>query len=299
MTELQSKDVTPAPAEGGTPWALDDLPPFPAVAAQILQLVSKDDINLCEVGTLIGADPVFAADVLQIANSALFAISFHVRTIPHAIAVLGIERVKALALTRALGRYLAPALKVQALRRCWQHSLAGAILAERLARTCGIDRELAYTAGLLRDIGRLALLVKYPQPYANMLFVTQEHGFDLLATERDLFDVDHCQAGYWLAEKMQLPPELCEVVSRHHEDSTDAPFGLVQLAHVADLMSDALGFGVFSLVEPPSFDGVLEHLPEPVRRGFSQASSGGNGAGQLRAELASKMQFLCPDSKAA
>ncbi|MGA2590386.1 MAG: HDOD domain-containing protein [Bryobacteraceae bacterium] len=291
MTELQPKDVAPAPAESAAPWALDDLPPFPAVATQILQLVSKEDVSLGEVGTLIGADPVFAADVLQIANSALFALSFHVRTIAHAIAVLGTERVKALSLTRALGNYLSPALKVEALRRCWQHSLAGAILAERLARTCGINRDLAYTAGLLRDIGRLALLVKYPHPYADVLFVTQENGFDLMATERDLFDVDHCQAGYWLTEKMQIPPELREVVARHHEDSRDAPFGLVQLVHVADLMSEALGFGVLTLAEPPSFAEVLEQLPEPVRRCFAQDPE------QLRTEVGSKMQFLCPASK--
>jgi len=291
MTELLSKDVAPAPAESAAPWALDDLPPFPAVATQILQLVSKEDVSLGDVGTLIGADPVFAADVLQIANSALYALSFNVRTIAHAIAVLGTERVKALSLTRALGNYLSPALKVEALRRCWQHSLAGAIIAERLARTCGINRDLAYTAGLLRDIGRLALLVKYPNPYANVLFVTQENGFDLIATERDLFDVDHCQAGYWLTEKMQMPPELREVVARHHEDSRDAPFGLVQLVHVADLMSEALGFGVLTLAEPPSFAEVLEQLPEPVRRCFAQDPE------QLRAEVGSKIQFLCPASK--
>jgi len=292
MTELQSNDVTLAPAESATPWALDNLPPFPAVATQILQLVSKEDVSLSEVGTLIGADPVFAADVLQIANSALFAISFHVRSIAHAIAVLGMERVRGISLTRALGRYMAPALKIEALRRCWQHSLAGAILSERLARTCGVDREIAYTAGLLRDIGRLALLVKYPHPYADMLFVTQEHGFDLLATERDLFDVDHCQAGDWLIEKMQLPPELREVAARHHEDLDGKPFGLVQLVHVADLMSEALGFGVLNLAELPSFEGVLQQLPEPVRRRFTPAPTGGNDPEQLRAEVASKMQFL-------
>jgi putative nucleotidyltransferase with HDIG domain len=237
VIELETAPVSHPPIESSLLWALKNLPPFPAVATQLLQLVSKEDLNLGEVADLIAADPVFAADVLQIANSVLFGLRYQVKTIPHAIFVLGLERVKGISLSRALGDYLTPALKIEALRRCWQHSLAGAVLAEKLARTCGIPPDVAYTAGLLRDLGRLALLVKYPESYANMLIVSQEHGFDLMATERDLFDVDHSQAGYWLAEKMQMPPELRDVILRHHEVPNGAPFGLVQLVHVADLMS--------------------------------------------------------------
>jgi HD-like signal output (HDOD) protein len=89
-------------------------------------------------------------------------------------------------LTRSLGDFVAPVLKVQALRVCWKNSLAGAILSEKLAAACGVDPDFAYVAGLLRDIGRLALLVKYPQPYGNVLAVSGENSYDLMATEREL-----------------------------------------------------------------------------------------------------------------
>ncbi len=273
--------------EGKTPWALENLPPFPAVATQLLQVVSREDVNLNEVGRFISSEPVFAADVLQIANSPAFGLRSQVKSITHAIVVLGLERIKGISLTRAFGKHLKPVLKVVALQRCWQNSLAGALLAEKLARPCGIEPGLAYTAGLLRDIGRLALLVKYPEPFANMLAVSQTNGYDLMHTERELFDVDHCQAGIWLTEKMDLPAELREAVAHHHDKLNGEPFGLVQLVHVADAMADALGFGVLVLPELPSFADALELLPPAARARISDDPE------ELKSEVASRLQILC------
>ena len=77
-----------------------------------------------------------------------------------------------------------------------------------------MDADFAYVAGLLRDIGRLALLVKYPEPYANLLVVSGEQQFDLLMMERELFDIDHCEAGAWLMQQLPFPPELDEIIAR-------------------------------------------------------------------------------------
>ena len=277
---------SPGVPEGHTPWALENLPPFPAVATQLLQVVSREDVNLNEVGRFISSEPVFAADVLQIANSPVYGLRCQVKSITHAIVVLGLERIKGISLTRAFGKHLKSTLKVVALQRCWQNSLAGALLAEKLARPCGIEPGLAYTAGLLRDIGRLALLVKYPEEFANMLAVSQTNGYDLMYTERELFDVDHCQAGCWLTERMDLPLELREVVGHHHDKLNGGPFGLVQVVHVADAMADALGFGVLVLPEPPSFAAALEQLPPAAR------SRVPDDAEELKAEVTSRLQVL-------
>jgi HD-like signal output (HDOD) protein len=163
MTDLEVQTTHPKPLADNTPWALDNLPPFPAVATRLVRMLAQENVDITEVGKMIAAEPVFATRVLQMANSPLFAISRQVKTISHAIVLVGLERVKAITVTRALGDFVGPALNIAVLRVCWRNTLAGAIVAEKLARACRVDTDFAYVAGLLRDIGRLALLVKYPE----------------------------------------------------------------------------------------------------------------------------------------
>jgi putative nucleotidyltransferase with HDIG domain len=250
----------------------------------MMQALSKKDVDITDVGRVIAAEPVFATRVLQMANSPVFAMRREVKTIAHAIILLGLERVKAITMTRAVGDFVGPALKVESLRKCWQNSLAGAMLSEKLARSCQMDADVAYLAGLLRDIGRLALLVKYPGPYANLLVVSAEHSFDIMVTERDLFDVDHCQAGAWLMQHMQFPAELCDVVAHHHEAPPSGPFRMVHLVRIADRMADALGFGVLSPATGPAWDDVLNQLPAQSRARFRDDPE------QLKLDIAARIK---------
>jgi HD-like signal output (HDOD) protein len=262
MIDTEVRPSLRKPPTNPAPWALDKLPPFPLVASRLMQLLAKEDPDINEVGRMISAEPVFATRVLQMANSPLFALTAQVKTLSHAIVVLGLTRVKSITVTRALGDFVAPVLNVRSLRVCWQNSLAGALLAEKLARACKMDADVAYVAGLLRDIGRLALLAKYPDSYANLLAVSAEHDFDLMSTERELFDLDHCQAGEWLMGRMPFPPELAEVVAHHHDAPTQNTFQLVDLIRTADRMADALGFAVVAQANPLQFGEVLQELPE-------------------------------------
>ena len=147
-----------------------------------------------------------------------------------------------------------------------------------------MDPDFAYVAGLLRDIGRLALLVKYPEPYANVLAVSGENAYDLMATERELFDVDHCEAGAWLMRTMPFPPELTEVVAHHHETPDGGPFRMVHLVRIADLLADALGLAVLAPFNPQGFEEVLQELPVPARARFHPDPE------ELKAEIDSRIQ---------
>jgi putative nucleotidyltransferase with HDIG domain len=283
MTNLEVETIQPKPPAEDAPWQLANLPPFPVVATRLMQMLAREDVDIAEVGKMISAEPVFATRVLQMANSPLFALTRQVKTISHAIVVLGLGRIKSITITRALGDFMGPALNFKILRVCWRNSLAVALVAERLAPVCRLDPDFAYVAGLLRDIGRLAMLVKYPESYANMLAVTREYAFDLRATERELFEIDHCEAGAWLVERLPFPEELCEVVAHHH-DPIDSPFRMVHLIRIADEMADALGFAVIPSTSQPSFEQILEELPERFRSRFIVDPE------ELAAEIESKLR---------
>ena len=81
--------------------------------------------------------------------------------------------------------YVRAAFKTEELRRCWQHSLACAVLSETLARSAGVHEQQAYTAGLMHDIGRLAILVAYPEQYIGIVREAAFRCIDLLDFERE------------------------------------------------------------------------------------------------------------------
>lgn len=243
------------------PWALRLAPPFPTVAARIVTLVANDDVNSRDIGDLIKIDPSFSAELLRFANSALFGVSRQVTSLTHAVMLLGLDRVKTLATFVAIGNMIRPALRIQALRKCWVHSLVTAMIADAAAPGSGIPRETAYTAGLLHNLGTLGLMSAYPEPYARMLEVSDDFGFDLLKTERDLFEIDHCAAGAYLAQAWDFPDELAAALAVHHDPPVPGERSLDNVIKVSWRLADTLGYAAFSPDRPWSYDELLGLLP--------------------------------------
>src|SRR5271156_2766009 len=122
-----------------------------------------------QLGDLISSDPSFSSEVLTIANSAWYAPRSPVTSILQAIAVLGTNRLIGVCLTVGVRAYLGKSLNHESSRAIWRHSLACALIAEQLAQAGSMNRNIAYTAGALHDIGRLALAVIQPERYDALL----------------------------------------------------------------------------------------------------------------------------------
>jgi len=255
------------------PWALRLLPPFPAIVHQILALANEEDAGANEVGRIIRLDPTFSVEVLRFANSALFGLRREVRSIPQAIAMLGMDRVKTIATFIAVHNMVGLSLRVPALRKVWVHSVVKAIIAEEAARSAGLDTEAAYTAGLLHNLGTLGLMTAYPDEYSRMLEVSNDFGFDLLQTERDLFEIDHCEAGSYLAEDWNLPAELAAIFATHHDEPVAKASGTGNIIKVSWRLADTLGYAAFSPDKERSFDEVISYLPAGHSWLFESADS--------------------------
>src|ERR1022692_4623445 len=244
------------PARPQAPWALRLLPPFPAIAHRILALASQEDASPQEVGGLIRLDPSFSAELLRFANSALFGVRREVTSLTQAVAMLGMDRVKSMATFVVLHNMVRSSVRVSALRKVWVHSVVTAIIAEEAARNLRMDSEVAYTAGLLHNLGILGLMSAYPDEYSRMLEVSDDFGFDLLQTERDLFEIDHCAAGAYLAQDWNFPEELAAAIAVHHDEPVPGELSLDNLIKVSWRLSDTLGYAAFS----PDKDWLYEDL---------------------------------------
>ena len=241
--------------------ALKKVPPFPPVAAKLLQLLTNPSVDLGEVAELVSTDATFTARLLQRVNSAQFSLASPVTNIKQCVAFLGIDLTRHVIVSHATAAYVEGALGTQELRRCWEHTVATAVLAEEVAHACELHTQAAFTAGIMHDIGRLGLLVAYPADYERVIRDSAARCIDLLDFEEQEFGLDHAAAGRILAEQWGLPTELGVAAGRHHDPPDGSGLDLLQIVHVACQLADALGYDVVSPLKPVAVSEILSALP--------------------------------------
>lgn len=241
------------------PAKLCNLPPMNEIASQVLMLSSDPEIDLVHLASVMRRDTAFAADVLLLANSSLFGFPQRMQSLRHAVAILGLDRIRALAVTVAMRGFVAGGNAL--VDRCWQHSAACAIIAEEIARVFGVASEVAYTVGLMQDVGLLGFIKCYAKEAEALMsgdFVDIEQA---LAAERALLQVEHGRAGAWLVRNWCYPPmfEIC--CDRHHEPLDSGDPELVKLVKMSCRLADAIEFPVYRYSNAPGYDDVIGSLP--------------------------------------
>ena len=183
---------------------------------------------------------------------------------------LGLTRVQSLIMTVATTNYMRAAFRTEALTKCWRHTLASAIVSRELARASSQEPDRAYTLGLLHDIGRLGLLVGYPDAYNEILAEADRDAVSLLDLEKRRFGMDHCEAGRLLMEEWGLPQEVLVAAGRHHDPPQGGPFDMLHIVHLACRFADTLGYFVIAPLKPATFEELTGMLPADARERFSQ-----------------------------
>lgn len=225
----------------------DKLPAFPQIVFLILDELADDSANVDTLATHIVSDPAVVARLLAAANAASVAPGQRVATVQQALMLLGIERVRNIVTTTAIiDRYSTTRGCDSALM--WRHSVGVALCAQQIARHSGLDPDIAYTAGLLHDIGQLLLYAVDSHAYGKVLDLQREKDLDLIDAERELIGFDHAQIGGALAKHWRLPPDIADAITGHHA-SDDCPpeTEMADAIHVAEVLSEALEFGVDTL----------------------------------------------------
>ena len=248
------------------PPGLKKLPPFPPVAARLLSLLASPSVKIADVAELILSDATFSARVLQHANSALFSFPSQIEAVDHAVALIGIDRTRELLVLHATGACASGALRTDQMRNCWQHSIATAVIAEEIAKACGVFTSTAFTAGIIHDIGRLGLLAAYPKEYEQVIRASVEQCLDILDFEREKFGVHHAEAGMQLAQLWGLPDEYHIIAGRHHDPCGGFELDLLKIVHVACRSAQVLGYDLIHPLLPLNVEEVLAELPPSARK---------------------------------
>jgi HD-like signal output (HDOD) protein len=245
---------------------LSKVPPFPPIAARLLVLLANESVDLGEVADLVGSDPTFSARVLQCVNSVEFGLAQPIRDVRGALTFLGLDQTRQAIVILATRSYSKGPLGTDALRRCWEHTVATAILADQLARASQAYTDVAFTAGIIHDIGRLGLLVAYPREYESIIRDAAERCCDLLDFESEQFGVHHAEAGRILSERWGLPEEFRIIAGRHHDRLAGEALDLLRIVHLACRLADVLGYEITHPLVSEKIDDILAELPDFVRK---------------------------------
>jgi diguanylate cyclase (GGDEF)-like protein len=209
------------------------LPTLPAVAVRVLELCQSSDLDLKKIADVIGTDPALAAKVLRLVNSPVFALRQEVRTVPHALALLGVNAVRTLALSFSLVRDLRKP-KQDGLRTYWRRSIMAAVGARELASTVRFAAaDEVFLAALLQDIGILALGRVAGVEYDRVIHEAgTDHG-RLVKLERAALATDHVEVGAWLAQTWRLPePIRLAIAASHGVEPAGASAELLRMARI-------------------------------------------------------------------
>jgi putative nucleotidyltransferase with HDIG domain len=228
---------------------IQKLPAFSTTVVRLSALVNDPEADAGEFEAVVLPDVALTANLLRMANSAYFGLSRRIATAREAITLLGVRRVfdlGAMAAVDAVVPDILPGYGIDA-GVFWSHSVAVAVVAERLAK----ERKLAtpamtFTAGLLHDIGKLVISNFLADRLDDLRSELASGAPSLVDCERKLLGADHAQIGAELAAVWNLPEEVVKAVAFHHLPGVaNGEHGnvLVDLVHAADCLSHSMGFG--------------------------------------------------------
>jgi len=199
--------------------ARKNLPTIPAVLAKILELSESVDANGKDLIAVVEKDQALTGKMLRLANSAFFGQNRRVATIWRAVLLLGFSTVRNLALGVKVWDALSTGVPRQRVEELWGHAVAVAGAAKALAaKLRSGDPDETFTAGLLHDVGRLVLAMRFKDDYWEATQGALERE-PVDAQERSAFGVDHAEVGAWLLEAWALPPTIVELVRSHHANA--------------------------------------------------------------------------------
>lgn len=222
--------------------AMARLPSLPQALLQIMDLSERDDVGLSEIGAVVSQDSGLAAKVLSTANSAFYSRGRSISNIDQCLSVMGAAQVRRIALNQSVAELFGRFKHASGfdMRHYWYHVLCVAITTRELARRLGYPNvDEAYLAGLLHDVGQLALLSVAPDQYLP-IFKTATGEQRLMMEEQKAFGLAHPEIGAWLAQRWNLHSFLSDALLYHHEPLPrlrDA-HALAQIVNLANLFNN-------------------------------------------------------------
>jgi HD-like signal output (HDOD) protein len=229
---------------------IERMPSLSTTVTKVMEICNKPDPSPNDLIRVVSLDPVLTGQVLQLINSAYYALPNKIVSLTRAIIMLGINTVKNMAINTAI---MAMVMQEEPshylpIDTFWTHSICVGVTAKAIAAIKGIpaaQHDEFFVAGLLHDLGKVPLTNCFPSEYKHVLAQAEKEQKALHKQEMDLFGFDHGRVGKSIAEKWQLSDTITEALCYHHNptDPGVSNHDLVEIVALADLYANLYEIG--------------------------------------------------------
>ncbi|MBR7778709.1 HDOD domain-containing protein [Undibacterium rugosum] len=222
--------------------ALEELPSLPQVLSELIEAIDHDNVDQHCITMRIAQDQILTSKTLRLANSSFYGLSYRVNSLSDAVFILGFRSLRTLVTSAAIANLLHRfVLDRKDVDYFFEHSISVAIFAKLLAAHVCANQEQAFTTGLIHDLGKLALVTKFPDEYAEVTHYQKEHACARYEAENAVLSTSHASIGAMLACKWRFPLEMQQAVSAHHDPITAETSELSILMTVANIFAKVRG----------------------------------------------------------
>lgn len=208
----------------------NDIPAMPNVMVKALNVIKDEASGLNDLADVMCYDQALTAQVLKLVNSAYYGFAQQITSINKALPLLGMEQAKNIIITFAMK----PMLTSRGGKELWEHSIRTAVGCEHLAKEFKLmDPSEAFVIGFLHDIGKIVLNVKNPIVYKKVVDLVVK-GANILDVENMFFGTNHCDVGFLLAKKWQLPIIVINGIKYHHNPQNSSMANFAYIVYIAD-----------------------------------------------------------------
>lgn len=251
-----------------------NLPTVSHAALRLVSLLDQPAVSNEEVVDVLKYDTVLTAKLLRACNSPFFGLQEPVSSVEQAVLILGHQQILHIVLSLAFGGAMSAPLPGYATdaKELWSHSLTTALAAEQLAKSdipIEVEPPVAFTAGLLHDIGKLVINHVLTAEFQTAIRQRVNEGKRSRAeAEREVLGTDHGEVGACLLETWHVPGEIVEAAGHHHVPVCSPKPRLSVVIHTANCLAHLVGETIrwedYARQVSPEANAVLEITPEKL-----------------------------------
>lgn len=222
---------------------ITNLPTLPGIVTRVMQIVHDPSSSSSDVAFVVGQDLALSAKILRLANSAFYGVPHTITSIHNAVVILGFKVINTIVLSLTVFDMFPHEKKSSHFNRVafWRHctscGLISRFLSQRLRSFVLFDAEEAFCAGLLHDIGKVAMEQYLHDDFHKALKHAKQKKLPLFEAEKETLGYTHTDVAQWLTASWQLPSQISLPIIRHHDPASVTDHAdIVALCHYADYL---------------------------------------------------------------